>query len=213
MEAIVADLKRGRSVQDARQAVGRLEELPELALAGLAAGVPTDDAEAPPPQIQPGQQVRIRHLGQVGTVLSEATAHGLVEVQLPVGKTRVPLAALSLAGPAAPRREVPISWTAGAGDSLTPEINVIGCTVEEATQRIERYLGDATLGGLTRVRIIHGKGTGRLRRGVAALLQAHPLVVGFHLASFEEGGAGATTVDLGSGDAGGTSSADPPSTQ
>jgi DNA-nicking Smr family endonuclease len=53
------------------------------------------------------------------------------------------------------------------------------------------------LGGLTKVRIIHGKGTGRLRRGLAAFLQTHPLVAGFQLASFDEGGAGATVVGLG----------------
>ncbi|MEK7204215.1 MAG: Smr/MutS family protein, partial [candidate division NC10 bacterium] len=82
-------------------------------------------------------------------------------------------------------------------DQLGAEINVIGCTVEEATVRVQRYLEDATLGGLDRVRIIHGKGTGRLRRGLSEFLKTHPLVAGFHLASFEEGGAGATIVDLG----------------
>jgi dsDNA-specific endonuclease/ATPase MutS2 len=100
-------------------------------------------------------------------------------------------------GPAPRRREAPVAWTAGAGDSLSAEINVIGCTVEEASQRVGRYIEDAVLGGLTRVRIIHGKGTGRLRRGLSALLKEHPLVAGFQLASFEEGGAGATVVDLG----------------
>jgi DNA mismatch repair protein MutS2 len=77
---------------------------------------------------------------------------------------------------------------------------VIGCTVEEATARVQRYLEDAALGGLDRVRIIHGKGTGRLRRGISEFLKTHPLVAGFHLASFEEGGAGATIVDLGTGE-------------
>jgi hypothetical protein len=82
------------------------------------------------------------------------------------------------------------------------EINVIGCTVDEATGRVQRYLEDAALGGLTQVRIIHGKGTGRLRRGIAEFLKTHPLVAGFHLASFEEGGAGATIVDLETGEGG-----------
>jgi dsDNA-specific endonuclease/ATPase MutS2 len=90
-----------------------------------------------------------------------------------------------------------VTWNAGAGDQLGAEINVIGCTVEEATERVQRYLEDAALGGLDRVRIIHGKGTGRLRRGISEFLKTHPLVAGFHLASFEEGGAGATIVDLG----------------
>ena len=197
VEALVADLRRGQSVQETRSAVGKLADLPDAVLAGLAAALPTEEVEGPPLRIEPGQQVRIRHLGQVGTVLADTNAQGLVEVQLPVGKTRVPVGALSAAGPAPPRREAPIAWTAGAGDSLSAEINVIGCTVEEAAQRVGRYLEDATLGGLTRVRIIHGKGTGRLRRGIAALLKEHPLVAGFQLASFEEGGAGATVADLG----------------
>jgi DNA mismatch repair protein MutS2 len=197
VEALVADLRRGQSVQEARTAVGKLAELPDAVLAGLGAALPVEEVEGPPLRIEPGQQVRIRHLGQVGTVLSDPNAQGLVEVQLPVGKTRVPVTALSSAGPAPPRREAPIAWTAGAGDSLSAEINVIGCTVEEASQRVGRYIEDAVLGGLTRVRIIHGKGTGRLRRGISALLKEHPLVAGFQLASFEEGGAGATVVDLG----------------
>ena len=68
--------------------------------------------------------------------------------------------------------------------------------MEEATQRVERYLGDAMLGGLSRVRIVHGKGTGRLRRGLGEYLKAHPLVTELHPASFEEGGTGATIVEL-----------------
>jgi len=203
VEAVVADLRRGQSIQEARAAVGKLAELPDAALAGLTAALPAETADAPPPRIEPGRQVRIRHLGQVGTVLSDANAQGLIEVQLPLGKTRVPVAALSAADPAPPRSEAPIAWTAGAGDNLSAEINVIGCTVEEAAPRVGRYLEDAVLGGLTRVRIVHGKGTGRLRRGIADLLKSHPLVAGFQLASFEEGGAGATVVDLGAREAGG----------
>jgi DNA mismatch repair protein MutS2 len=201
VEAVVADLKRGQPVQEARQAVGQLSDLPTAAISAIAAAVPAEEADLPPQRIEPGQQVRVRHLGQVGTVLSDTSAQGLVEVQLPVGKTRVHVTALSVVGPAAPRREAPIFWTAGAGDGLSAEINVIGCTVEEAAQRVGRYLEDAVLGGLSRVRIIHGKGTGRLRRGISALLKEHPLVAGFQLASFEEGGAGATVVDLGTRDA------------
>jgi DNA mismatch repair protein MutS2 len=151
--------------------------------------------------VKPGQRVFVRHLGQTGTVVSDATAQGMVEVQLRIGKTRVPLDALApvptTLALAEPSVAAGVTWTAGAGDSLGSEINVIGCTVEEATGRVQRYLEDAALGGLSQVRIIHGKGTGRLRRGIGELLKTHPLVAGFHLASFDEGGAGATIVDLG----------------
>jgi DNA mismatch repair protein MutS2 len=194
-EAIMAELKRGAATREARAAIRELPGVGQARLDELPA------VEAPPPargldSVAPGQEVRILHLGHVGTVI--AVVDGQVEVQLPLGKTRVPIEQLA---PAAPRAQRPasasVSWTAGAGDALSAEINVIGCTVEEGTARVQRYLDDAALGGLGRVRIIHGKGTGRLRQGIATLLKSHPLVAGFQLASFEEGGAGATVVDLG----------------
>jgi DNA mismatch repair protein MutS2 len=210
IEAAVAEIKRGAPAHPARQVVDQLGDLPDAALAELSTGLPESVTPAPLEEVAPGQRVRIRDLGHVGAVLRAADAQGMVEVQLPLGKVRVRLADLTSAGPPVPRREATVSWTAGVGDGLSAEINVIGCTVEEAAQRIERYLGDATLGGLSRVRIIHGKGTGRLRRGIAALLQEHPLVAGFQLASFDEGGAGATIVELGTRETGGASGGDLP---
>ncbi len=196
-EAAVAELHRGGSIRAVREAIREVSQMPEARLAEL----PVVDAgvagEVTPSQVEPGQRVFLRHLGQTGTVLSGAGDQGLVEVQLPLGKVRVPLSALAYAPAEVRRPEGGITWHAGAGDQLGAEINVIGCTVDEGTGRVQRYLEDATLGGLSRVRIIHGKGTGRLRRGIAELLKTHPLVAGFHLASFEEGGAGATIVELG----------------
>lgn len=201
-EAVVADLSRGGSIRQARenlQEVARLADASAIGGAELPAEVMAPARDLAPPAVEPGQRVFLRDLGQTGTVVSKASAQGLVEVQLRVGKTRVPLESLAPAAapPAAPASGGGVTWKAGAGDSLGAEINVIGCTVDEATGRVQRYLEDATLGGLARVRIIHGKGTGRLRRGIAELLKGHPLVAGFQLASFEEGGAGATIVDLG----------------
>jgi DNA mismatch repair protein MutS2 len=207
VEAVVAELKRGGSAQAARRAVRELASLPGEMLAEYPEARPAGEEGEGLAVVVPGQRVRIRHLGQVGTVLAPASVQGLIEVQLPVGKVRVPLDALSSAAPAVPRTGDAISWTAGAGDDLSAEINVIGCTVEEATQRVERYLGDAMLGGLSRVRIVHGKGTGRLRRGLGEYLKTHPLVAGFQLASFDEGGAGATIVELDSKPAPGESPA------
>jgi DNA mismatch repair protein MutS2 len=209
-EAVVAGLARGGSIQEAREVIRQLSPLTEARLAELPVSDLGADTQIALSSVETGQRVFVRHLGQTGIVVSGAVGQGLVEVQLPVGKTRVPLSALSPAGPGASSRalegfrpggrsgpEGGVTWRAGAGDQLGAEINVIGCTVEEATERVQRYLEDAALGGLDRVRIIHGKGTGRLRRGISEFLRNHPLVVGFQLASFEEGGAGATMVDLG----------------
>ncbi len=60
------------------------------------------------------------------------------------------------------------------------EINVIGCTVEEATGRVDKFIDNAALAGKPNVRIIHGHGTGALRRGLAEFLSAHPLVESIH---------------------------------
>jgi DNA mismatch repair protein MutS2 len=211
-EAAVAGIARGGSIREAREAIRELSPLAEARLAELPGADLAPDSQAVLSSVETGQRVFVRHLGQTGTVVSGAVGQGLVEVQLPVGKTRVPLSALSPAAPGLGSRQAGlrpgstpeggVTWRAGAGDQLGAEINVIGCTVEEATGRVQRYLEDAALGGLDRVRIIHGKGTGRLRRGLSEFLKTHPLVAGFHLASFEEGGAGATIVDLGTQEAG-----------
>jgi DNA mismatch repair protein MutS2 len=198
VEAAVADIRRGGSPREAREALEAIGALSERELADVSAGVPVLQAARPPATVTIGQTVRVRHLGQVGTVLTPANAQGLVEVQLPVGKVRVPVAELVVTRAPVPSRAGQlVTWTAGVGDALAPELNVIGSTVEEAIATVGRYLEDAVLGGLGSVRIVHGKGTGRLRRGLAEFLKTHPLVAGFHLAAFNEGGAGATVVDLG----------------
>jgi DNA mismatch repair protein MutS2 len=76
------------------------------------------------------------------------------------------------------------------------EINVIGCTVEEATGRVDKFLDQAAVAGKTGVRIIHGHGTGALRRGLAEFLSAHPLVEKIANEIPERGGAAITLVSL-----------------
>jgi DNA mismatch repair protein MutS2 len=76
------------------------------------------------------------------------------------------------------------------------EINVIGCTVEEATTRVDKFLDKAALAGKPRVRIIHGHGTGALRRGLAAFLWSHPLVEHLSAEEADRGGTAITVVQL-----------------
>ena len=79
---------------------------------------------------------------------------------------------------------------------VSDDINVIGLTVEEATARVDKFLDNAALVGKSRVRIIHGHGTGALRRGLAAFLAEHALVER-HLAEDEDrGGTAITVVEL-----------------
>jgi DNA mismatch repair protein MutS2 len=76
------------------------------------------------------------------------------------------------------------------------ELNLIGSTVDEATDRLDKFLDQATVADVREFRIVHGHGTGQLRRTVASYLKDHPLVARFEPAPEKQGGGGATIVYL-----------------
>ena len=78
----------------------------------------------------------------------------------------------------------------------TNELHLRRLTVDEALIKLDRYLNDAFMAGLSQVRIIHGKGTGTLRQVVREKLAQHPLVSSYRLGSYGEGGGGVTIVEL-----------------
>ena len=82
------------------------------------------------------------------------------------------------------------------GGAATTDLNVIGCTVEEALGRMERFLDESLLVDQRTVRVIHGYGTGQLRRALAEYLRNHPLVASHQPAPPEQGGGGVTVVEL-----------------
>lgn len=81
-------------------------------------------------------------------------------------------------------------------EEVPDEINLIGCTVEEACQRADKFLDSAALAGKRRVRLIHGHGTGALRRGLAEFLADHPLVEKYAAEEADRGGTAVTVVEL-----------------
>ena len=100
---------------------------------------------------------------------------------------------------AAPERRRGITVHAQPSDEpAAEEINVIGCTVEEATSRVDKFIDEAALRDLLRVRIIHGHGTGALRRGLAEYLSSHPLVASIHAEEEDRGGTAITVAELNS---------------
>jgi DNA mismatch repair protein MutS2 len=84
----------------------------------------------------------------------------------------------------------------GGGGAVSGEINVIGMTVEEATDRLDKFLDDAALANRTQVRVIHGHGTGALRKGIGTFLSSHPLVEKHSFETEERGGKAITVVEL-----------------
>ena len=83
-----------------------------------------------------------------------------------------------------------------AEDKAQSELNVIGQTTDEAVDAVDKFLDEASLASLSKVRIIHGHGTGALRRAIGALLDGHPHVSRFLPAPPDQGGTGATLVEL-----------------
>ncbi|MGB8542817.1 MAG: Smr/MutS family protein [Candidatus Acidiferrales bacterium] len=86
--------------------------------------------------------------------------------------------------------------TRQSDEPANEEINVIGCTVEEATRRVDKFLDEAALGSLPSIRIIHGHGTGALRRGLAEFLSTHPLVDKVRHEAEDRGGTAITIAEL-----------------
>ena len=81
-------------------------------------------------------------------------------------------------------------------EGLLSELNVIGMTVDQAIDRLSRFLDDTLVTDLHEVRIVHGHGTGALRKGLQAFLKTHPLVEKHYPAPENQGGGGATIVEL-----------------
>jgi DNA mismatch repair protein MutS2 len=147
-----------------------------------------------PALIEPGVRVRVAGLGLEGTVIEIRGKEAEIDVR---GK-RMRAALRDLQGigetPAPGRVSVNVDLQTREG-SLS-EVNVIGQTVDEAIARVEKFLDETTVTDQHTIRIVHGHGTGQLRRAIAAFLKNHPLVASYKLAPQNEGGGGATIVEL-----------------
>jgi DNA mismatch repair protein MutS2 len=147
----------------------------------------------PLPDLEAGVRVSVGPLGIEGTVLEIQGKH--VEVDVRGKRLRAAVADLRVLGKApAARASVSIDLQPRAG-SLT-ELNVVGCTVEEALTRTSRFLDETMLTDMREVRVIHGHGTGQLRRALAEFFKEHPLVARFEHPKLEQGGGGVTVVEL-----------------
>ena len=176
-------------------------------------GADQGDANAQPhllKHVAPGDHVRLKSLNKIAVVQREVEKD-LFEVALGPIKMRVHRSDLTEAQPAGgaatnanetplaavrKQKNVHVTVSSENTDGMRMEINLIGRTVDEATEELEKYLDRAFMAGLPRVRVIHGHGAGILRRGVREFLKGHPHVAGVEEAPQNEGGQGATLVEL-----------------
>jgi DNA mismatch repair protein MutS2 len=157
--------------------------------------------DEPPPDTAPigaGVRVRLKAGTDTGEVLSVSADGKQAVVVFGQVKMKVPLRDLLPAskGTPAPQR----ASTTTAADLQKPvarELDVRGMSGEEALPLVDKFIDDAVLAGLHRVDVIHGKGTGVLRKKIAEFLAEHPRVKTFRIAEWNEGGMGATVVELG----------------
>jgi len=118
------------------------------------------------------------------------------EVDVRGKRLRAALRDLRVIGGAPPPAKVNVRVDLQPREGLLSELNVIGNTVDEALTRLEKFLDESTVTDLRELRIVHGHGTGQLRRAVAEFLKNHPLVAKFEAAPQNQGGGGATVVTL-----------------
>ncbi|MDR3721471.1 MAG: Smr/MutS family protein [Candidatus Acidoferrales bacterium] len=170
----------------------------------LGVGVEAPPKPVAPEQLSAGTRVHVKGFKQV--VVFRRHDGRIAEVEAGPLRMKIPLADIvaiesgaSSVKPsgAAPERPRGITvHTQPSDEAAGEEINVIGCTVEEATNRVDKFIDEAALRDLLRVRIIHGHGKGALRRGLAEYLSSHPLVASIHAEAEDRGGTAITIAEL-----------------
>jgi DNA mismatch repair protein MutS2 len=191
LDAVIAEVRAARSDAAVRRARQHLRE----ALEALPAVEPPLPPGEPVEHVEPGQPVFVTTLGRTGLVRGGPDARDEVEVEVGSLRVHVPRVSLRQAQPAsAPRPAGAV--VVPAGPAVPVSISVRGRTVDDALLEVDRYLDDAVRARLPQVTIVHGKGTGALRRALHDFLRGHPHVRQFRLGERGEGDTGATIVTL-----------------
>ena len=220
VDHVLGELRRaqseGKQTEVARQKIKDIgSDLQSAIQDRLAADQPRQVETLPDRPLRRGDKVSITTLGMAGELLEDPQGDAPIPVQVGAMRVSVPASTLRLLGdekppkPSGPRAGTPPPRPTDNGKDgdvpsfsmqktvgITPQLTLLGQRADEAVQNVEKYLDDAYAAGLSRARLVHGKGTGALRRAVQEYLSDHPLVTEYATADAEEGGAGATVVTL-----------------
>lgn len=196
-ERIRAEREVQRQIPEIKRTVQRATRIEEPEPVSVKSVVPQRE-------IVTGDTVRLLSFGSIGIV--DQIKDGLAEVRVKALRFKEKLENLELVAQAAAPKETKLeklrqSATAGvqvsaAEQNVQSELNVIGQTTDEAVDAVDKFLDEATMANLSKVRIVHGHGTGALRRAIGGLLDGHPHVARFAPAPADQGGTGATLVEL-----------------
>lgn len=147
-----------------------------------------------------GMKIKLSNFNDIATIISLSGKKNILQVQVGNIKTNISLDDIVEIN----IKDKGINNTSSKASSVTsfkskevtPEINVIGQNIEEACFVIDKYLDDCVIAKLSPVRIVHGKGTGKLREGIHNFLRKNSHVKSFRLGTFGEGEMGVTVVEL-----------------
>lgn len=155
-----------------------------------------------PSDFKLGESVKVLSMNLTGTISSKPDSRGNVTVQMGILRSQVNISDLEIIEDVNPYSPKSMKRTSkgkikmSKSLSVSPEINLLGKTVDEAVSELDKYLDDALLSHLNSVRVVHGKGTGALRKGIHEYLRRQKHVKSYRLAEYGEGDAGVTIVEL-----------------
>lgn len=145
--------------------------------------------------LKPGDEVKLLSMNQKGEVLEQVSEQEYL-VQVGIMKVKVKRNELERLGKRKQQDTSPITTIKGSNYHVKPELDLRGERYEDALHQLEQYIDDALLAGYSRVSIIHGKGTGALRKGVQDFAKKHPRIASQRLGESGEGGSGVTIIEL-----------------
>lgn len=194
--SIVADIRniKGKSFKEHEwiDAQKQLEEAsPKLSTTPEQAEQEDRDIE----QFKVGDDVKVKTINQRGTIIDEVSEN---EYIVQVGMMKVNVKRTNLQGIQEHKKEPEkqVTMIKRATTHTSAELDLRGERYEEALRKLDKYMDDAILAGLTRAEIIHGKGTGALRKGVTEFVKNHPQIRSYRPGNESEGGSGVTVIEF-----------------
>ena len=201
----VSDINKIRMEQSDKEAVKALEDLrKELHTKGkkrrkkVISQAPVQAGDIPETLLT-GEYVYITETDTLGTVISPPDKKGNVTVSSGILKLTVHISKLRKAEKDETKETVKnytVSRSFNKTGTISPELDLRGMYAEEALDKADRFIYDASVSSLTQIRIVHGKGTGALKSAIHSLLKGHRLVKSYRLGNYGEGDAGVTVVEL-----------------
>ncbi len=201
--ARIKELQKTSREKDREEAIRELKQRVKLKLDGIEdalveSAMPRDGYQEAPVNLKAGETVHVRSLNQRATVVDKPDKDGQVMVQAGIMKVKVHISQLKRVDV---QKETvdKLHSTRAAGVKSAPvrlELDLRGSDAEEAIQKVDKYIDDAVIAGLHEVTLIHGKGTGALRKAVHDFLRNRPHVGSYRLGNFGEGESGVTLVQL-----------------